>query len=129
MFTTPPYSDIKEWGYVGTSNRVDNVHYWYGIAVTDELEMIKDFSKNEENLITKFNEITSKLQPGDKVDVVTVSRTTKVKITPLDADLVMEERRKVALGKLSPIEIEALGLETHAVYCKLKFHNAVKEND
>ena len=65
--------------------------------------------------------------PGTQYEFVKVNMSITVDPVDIDNDVYLEERRKIALAKLNPDNIKALGLESLATYNKLKFHNVDKD--
>jgi hypothetical protein len=90
--------------------------------VADPLEA-KDFTAAHPTEIVKALEgLAKNTDSYDAVELVKMKITTECSPVNINHGDILEERRRQALAKLNPMEIEALGVEKLASYNKLKFH-------
>ena len=79
-----------------------------------------------ESIIKAYHKLTKR---HGEVEFVKIHITQEITSVDLSADDFMEERRKVALAKLTKEDIEALGVKDLAVLSKLKFHNGLMREE
>lgn len=90
--------------------------------VADPLEA-KDFTDTPPADIVKALESLAKSSDNyDAVELVRMKISTEISPVNINEGDILEERRRQALAKLNPMEVEALGIEKLASYNKLKFH-------
>jgi aspartate/methionine/tyrosine aminotransferase len=65
----------------------------------------------------------------DNVAYARVTVTTVTEHLSVEEGDILEERRRVALAKLSRDDVKALGLENIAMYSMLKFHKTESDDD
>lgn len=98
----------------------------YNNSITSSHDPIDGYdvkSLDAEELVAMAARYESKLKKGEKLELVDVTIKTDVVPVPFDQGDILEERRRLALKKLTASDVAALGLEQLAAYDKLKFHN------
>ncbi len=101
------------WRYIVTRYNVD--------TLTDRIEEATSFDESTvENLIRTYQNSLKRYGDAD-IDYIKVSIKKVFEPIDLSKDEYLEERRRVALAKLSDDDIKALGIEPLAVYNKLKY--------
>jgi hypothetical protein len=91
--------------------------------LTDRIEEASQFnSSSVESIVKAYQLAVRKYQR--EVQYVKVIVNTDTDVIDLDKDEFLEEKRRVALNKLSQDDIKALGLEKLATYNKLKYHES-----
>ena len=88
-----------------------------------------DYSKESAAVLIESYRYLSSEYGEDNVEVVSVKIETEVSLVDLNEEVYMEERRRIALNKLTTDDIKALGLEQLAVYHKLKYYKSKKDEE
>ncbi len=105
------------WFYLRTVGASYNSNW-----VADPLEA-KDYSDETASTIVKSLETVNKSSEStEPVQLVRMKITTHITVVDLNEGEILEERRKQALAKLNPMEVEALGVQRLATYNKVKNH-------
>jgi hypothetical protein len=127
--TSDTYFVIRVKTYPKTSSNAseNKAHVRYVVTryssetLTDRVEEATTFeSSSIENLIRIYQNCLKRYAEGD-VDYIKVSVNKIFEHIDLDKEEYLEERRRVALSKLSEDDVKALNVERLAVYNKLKY--------
>ena len=109
---------VTFWRWVRENSRTD----YEGTTTTTKVDDATHYDiEDVENIIKAYHKLAKR---HGEVEFVTVHITQEVTPVDLASDEFMEERRRVALAKLTREDIAALGVEDMAVLSKLKFHNS-----
>lgn len=115
---------------IGRRDKAGNMEYWSDYDWDTDIECACDYSDHSPtSLIDAFLEVCDEADCKYS-DLVLVKAQRLVRINEeiiVDDTRILEARRAKALAKLTPDEIDALGVGNIAVYSKIKFHNAPEE--
>lgn len=115
--------DTTFWRYAKDHFRAD-----YEPAFSPKIDDASKFTLDQTEAIVAFYHKLMKNPKVVGVEFVKVTVSTTIDIIPMDKDELLEERRRVALNKLNPDDIYALGVEGLATYSKLKYHAPKKRS-
>lgn len=109
------------WRYAKDAYRSD-----YDPSFSTKLEDATTFTLDQTAAIVQFYQKLMKSSKVVDAEFVKVRLTTDIEAIPMDQNELLEERRRIALEKLTFDDVQALGVENLATYSKLKFHKSPK---
>ncbi len=108
----------QEWRYVKSGDAYNNRLS----VVADPLEAEQFGGKTPAQIASRVQALLQNNRNSNEFELVEITITTEIIKVDLDDGEILEERRRLALGKLTDSDIHVLGLGRLAAYDKLKFH-------
>ena len=108
---------MKFWRFIRDTVRSD-----YSPSLVAKIDEATHFEAHQTQAIVALYQKLIKGRDADEVEFVKVKITTETEPVPMDSPELLDERRRVALNKLTHDDVLALGVEGLAVYSKLKHH-------
>ena len=111
--------DAAYWRYARDNHRSD-----YEPSFITKADEATQFTLDQTSEIIKLYQKLIRMTKVVEAQLVKVTITTQIDIIPIDQEEFLEERRRIAIEKLTMDDIHALGVESMATYSTLKFHKA-----